>query len=182
MSAESAIVQETQICARQSDSDGMEVDEDDAAQLPGVPVVQADSAGFDALGSLLDVVYVARDGVTQRSVGQRACYEAVRTSSLRSFARACDAVQPIVCLGRGRPARASGGYIATNGAPRRRTHVHERDNRGRDGQDGSFCSILAQQRRRERRASLRQMFGARFQNAPNTRFIKVEADSLMYYK
>jgi hypothetical protein len=26
------------------------------------------------------------------------------------------------------------------------------------------------------------MFGARFQNAPNTRFIKVEADSLMYYK
>jgi hypothetical protein len=31
----------------------MEVDEDDAAQLPGVPVVQADSAGFDAFGSLL---------------------------------------------------------------------------------------------------------------------------------
>ena len=97
MSAESAIVQETQICARESDSDGMEVDEDDAAQLPGVPVVQADSAGFDALGSLLDVVYVARDGVTQRSIGQRACYEAVRTSSLRSFARACGAVRPIVC-------------------------------------------------------------------------------------
>lgn len=53
----------------------MDVDEDDASQLPGVPAVQADSAGFDALGSLLDVVYVARDGVTQR----RSQRENVRT-------------------------------------------------------------------------------------------------------
>ena len=63
----------------------MDVDEDDASQLPGVPAVQADSAGFDALGSLLDVVYVTRDGVTQRSVGQRACLEGVSARSLKEF-------------------------------------------------------------------------------------------------
>ena len=55
----------------------MEVDEDDASQVPGILGFYADSAGFDALEQLLDAVYVARDGASVRSASQRACLEAV---------------------------------------------------------------------------------------------------------
>jgi len=50
-----------------------------------VLVTQLDSDGCDALEQLLDAVYVAREGASARSASKRACFEAVRTSSLKSF-------------------------------------------------------------------------------------------------
>ena len=64
-----------------------------------------------------------------------------QTATQQSFALARGrllergAVRPIAHRGLGSPARARGGYIATNGTSRRRAQVHERDHRGRDEQD-----------------------------------------------
>ncbi len=77
-------VPETQLDAHERSDDEMSID-DTATHFPSVRVTQLDSDGCDALEQLLDGVYVVRDGASVRSASQRGCFEAVRTSSLKSF-------------------------------------------------------------------------------------------------
>ena len=58
MCTEIVYVPETQLDAHESSDDEMSIDEVHATQLPGVPVTQLDSNGFDARGQLLDFISI----------------------------------------------------------------------------------------------------------------------------